>query len=472
MREKIAYTIFNRGARRFGLFFLLLLGASSLPAFSQIAGVVLDDATGKPLERALVSIVKDGKTMAYVSTKADGSFVIEKVVEEPYTISIRRLSYTTITISSDAYKSTAKQPFRLKEKGLDIKPVIVKAPHVRQRGDTTSYTLSSFTSKSDVSLEDAIKKLPGVTVSASGSISYMGRSISKLTIEGEDLLGKQYTNATRNLSKKMVKSVQILENQQEIKQLQGIVGDDKIIMNLILNESAKNRINGRLDLSAGAEPDKLLYYGNATGMSFGKQRQFIGSLSFNEGIKERGVFHSDLSTISPLQSKFSASASTHRAGISEKFYIDRRDLLLNFNLVEKLKNGARFRVIADYQELKEKHDVASRQKFFSLGGDADEVEISEESGLQSRERIPELKARYYKNDNEIYLNNSLTFAGNSLDKQVSTTRSGIEPFDEQYKQERFSIGNEIRIAKSFSGNFLSFSAKLQANRYRATASNL
>ncbi|MDO4790802.1 MAG: carboxypeptidase regulatory-like domain-containing protein [Porphyromonas sp.] len=450
--------------KTFRLLLLFLFGAFAQVALAQISGTVVDDATGKPLERALVSILKDGKTVAYVSTKADGEFVISKIVEEPYTISIRRLSYTTITVGSDTYKEMAKKLFRLKEKGLNIKPIVVTAPHVRQKGDTTSYTLSSFTSKSDVSLEDAIKKLPGVTVSASGSISYLGRSISKLTIEGEDLLGKQYTNATKNLSKKMVKTVQILENQQEIKQLQGIVGDDKIVMNLILNDAAKNKINGRVDGGIGIEQKKPLYYGNATGMFFGQGLQLIGSLSLNKGIKEKGTFHSDLGAISPLHTTLSASDS-HRAGISEKFYIERKDLLSNLNVVKKLKNDARFRVIADFRALKEKHDVSSKQKFFTIGSGADDVEISEDLGLSGRDTVTEVKARYYKNDKNIYFNNNLIAAGNVLNKRISIGRSGSEPFDENHVQKRFSIGNHLSIVKNVSGNFLSFSAKIQADRY-------
>ena len=49
-----------------------------------------------------------------------------------------------------------------------------KAPQIIQRGDTLSYRLSSFAGKGDYTLRDAMKRLPGIEVTSSGSIKYLG----------------------------------------------------------------------------------------------------------------------------------------------------------------------------------------------------------------------------------------------------------------------------------------------------------
>lgn len=45
----------------------------------------------------------------------------------------------------------------MKENATELKEVVVKAPAIYQRGDTLSYNLSSYITKSDYTLKDALK---------------------------------------------------------------------------------------------------------------------------------------------------------------------------------------------------------------------------------------------------------------------------------------------------------------------------
>ena len=92
-----------------------------------------------------------------------------------------------------------------------------KAPQIIQRGDTLSYRLSSFAGKGDYTLRDAMKRLPGIEVTSSGSIKYLGKDISNFYIEGMDLLGGQYNVATNNIPADYVTSVQVLNNHKDAK---------------------------------------------------------------------------------------------------------------------------------------------------------------------------------------------------------------------------------------------------------------
>ena len=90
-----------------------------------------------------------------------------------------------------------KKNITLLEKKTQLREVVVKAPQIIQRGDTLSYRLSSFAGKGDYTLRDAMKRLPGIEVTSSGSIKYLGKDISNFYIEGMDLLGGQYNVATK-----------------------------------------------------------------------------------------------------------------------------------------------------------------------------------------------------------------------------------------------------------------------------------
>jgi len=107
---------------------------------------------------------------------------------------------------------TMKMDMVLTPKAVSLKEVTVKPDPLRQKGDTLTHNLASFLGKGDVTLEDGLKRLPGVDVAQSGAISYMGKPISQFNIEGLDLLGGKYNLATRNIPADYVTNVEIVRN--------------------------------------------------------------------------------------------------------------------------------------------------------------------------------------------------------------------------------------------------------------------
>lgn len=69
--------------------------------------------------------------------------------------------------------------------------------------------------------------MPGISVSNDGRISYQGEAISKFYIEGQDLLGGNYNQATANLPVEAVTNVEVLEHNQNVKVLKGKVLEKK-----------------------------------------------------------------------------------------------------------------------------------------------------------------------------------------------------------------------------------------------------
>lgn len=63
--------------------------------------------------------------------------------------------------------------------------------------------------------------MPGIEVTNSGQILYQGSSINKLNIEGLDLMGDQYNQATQNMPAEAVSTIQVMENNQPIRALEG-----------------------------------------------------------------------------------------------------------------------------------------------------------------------------------------------------------------------------------------------------------
>lgn len=92
-------------------------------------------------------------------------------------------------------------------KTIELQEVTVKAKKVYSRGDTINYNVASFLSSSDQTIADVLKKMPGITVSKNGQISYQGKPIKNFYIEGLDLMKGHYGIATNSIDPKNVGSV-------------------------------------------------------------------------------------------------------------------------------------------------------------------------------------------------------------------------------------------------------------------------
>ena len=80
----------------------------------------------------------------------------------------------------------------VEERVIGLREVVVKAKKIYAQGDTLNYNVASFLSQSDLSVADVLRKMPGITVSESGQVSYQGKPIKNFYIEGLDLMKGHY----------------------------------------------------------------------------------------------------------------------------------------------------------------------------------------------------------------------------------------------------------------------------------------
>ena len=166
----------------------------------------------KPVSDVIVKLMNGTKTLAFTSSNAQGVYSLE-VKNAPtgeVTLQFNHIGYEKESERLTLKEKITKLDMLLTPKNISLKEVTVKATPLWQRGDTLSHNLASFLGKGDVTLEDGLKRLPGVDVAKSGAISYMGTPISQFNIEGLDLLGGKYNLATRNIPANYVTQVEIV----------------------------------------------------------------------------------------------------------------------------------------------------------------------------------------------------------------------------------------------------------------------
>lgn len=263
------------------IIFLLSFSYGRAQSFS-IKGFVLDSANNKPIAGAVVTISTkpNNVIIAYTTTADDGSFSLPTSSEA---LSKRTLKVSSIGYESQVLDVRPQQNYhiRLKEKSVALGTAIVRSRKITQANDTTSYSVAGFATPKDRTIRDVIENMPGLNISENGKITYNGSPINKFYIEGTDLLDGKYNLAINNISYENIARVQIIENHQSIKALQGKGIGKETALNLTLKETAKSRWTGNLLAKGGISSTKALWEGELFLAQFAPKRQTITTLKTN-----------------------------------------------------------------------------------------------------------------------------------------------------------------------------------------------
>ena len=258
-------------------FFILGVLLGLLPAMAadqgELRGTVIDAETDEPIVGVIVrAIGSNGKAVAFTSTTSTGTFTL-KMKPSAAAIAFRCLGYENmkLPLTHDFGKTV-----RMKPQTTLLKDVLIKAPDIYAKGDTLVFNVERYANAKDDAIIDVIKRLPGITVEKDGTIKYQGKPINKFYLDGNDFLGGQYGLATENISHKDVKSVEVMENHQPIKALEGLEFPEEAGINLKLKDDAKRKWVGVAKTAAGYAP--LLYDGSLYAMRLATKVQNIVSL--------------------------------------------------------------------------------------------------------------------------------------------------------------------------------------------------
>jgi hypothetical protein len=220
------------------LFFLLipLFVFSQINDITNISGKITDEAGNVlPDVHIFIQNESDGKIYGFAFSNEEGNYFISMPKEKENKILIIKL----LGFQDQVYPlSDLKNPFDIRliisEKLLD--EITITPKGIRQYGDTTEYLLSAFADGMEVKVEDLLKKLPGIRIDEDGSITFRGKSIQKINLDGTDLFDHNYKIASKNIPAGYISSVQAIEHYHENKLLKDAEHSDEVILNLNFRE--------------------------------------------------------------------------------------------------------------------------------------------------------------------------------------------------------------------------------------------
>ena len=231
---------------------LLFIIYSSYSQRIVITGTV-KDSQNRSISNASVLLLNENDVfLGYNFTNENGLFSIP--FETP------KKGLIKIEISCLGYKKTAQtinttiqnQTFKLEEKLESLNEVVIESgKKIKIDRDTTYIKVASFGNKTEQTVEDILKKLPGIEVLKDGSIKAHGKNIDKLLIEGEDIFDKNYKLLSKNLDAKVLDVVQIIDNFEDNPVLKKLNNSDKVALNLKLKKGLNNVWFGNINLGSG-----------------------------------------------------------------------------------------------------------------------------------------------------------------------------------------------------------------------------
>ena len=242
---------------------LLVLCSFSLPLWAQeslqsplqLSGRVVD-AKGKPVVAATVVVATDSmgvKNMRYAITKADGSFRITRIIaaSSSYWVNARSVGFKDYKRRFTAIPPQLQ--IVLEEQLTEMERVVVvgKAPDVYEKGDTLVYNPKNYTLGNERNIGQVIKRMPGLSVNASGKVSYQGKEVDKVLINGKDVLGTSSEGmAINNLPPDFAHSIELLKDYRDSSDIAQDFHEDKMIA-LNLKSDRKMTLNGSIEGGGG-----------------------------------------------------------------------------------------------------------------------------------------------------------------------------------------------------------------------------
>lgn len=221
----------------------------------RFSGNVKDTATKQTLPNALLMAVKfnDSTLVNFTRTDKDGIFKPIQLPVDTYIVIISHPNFSDKTYLLVPNKGDTAFKFRnvvLPPKSVQLNEVEVVAykDKMYYKGDTLQFTADSFKMKANATVEDLLKKLPGVKVDASGKITIQGKEVDQVLVDGDEFFGTDPTIATKNLNANTVETVQVYEKKSE--NTEG-GGDETVkIVNLKLKEDSKKGYFGKISAAS------------------------------------------------------------------------------------------------------------------------------------------------------------------------------------------------------------------------------
>jgi len=237
----------------------ILFSATAFSQNGKVKGVAFDTSINQAVPSATITVLKkkDSSLVTFSMTDNNGNFELNDIPNGEYRLLLSQVNYRntnkTFTIDAD-HRSVDLGKIIMYDKNKVLDEVVIEAPPVTLIGDTVQYNAGSFKTQPNASVEDLLKKLPGVKVEKDGTVKAQGENVKKVLVDGKEFFGNDPKMATKNLPADAVDKVQVYDKLSDQAQMTGFDdGNSEKTINLKLKKDKKKGMFGKVNAGVGTE---------------------------------------------------------------------------------------------------------------------------------------------------------------------------------------------------------------------------
>ena len=247
--------------------FLLLIGLyACFPAFSQakirgsVKGSLVDTVGKQDMSGATVSVTavaSDSSDAEFSMTDKKGGFLVRSLRPGTYHLLITFEGFRHIrkdfTISA-ANKDIDLGILYMQKQSDMLAEVVVQRPPVTIHKDTVEYNAGSFTTKPNAVAEDLLKKMPGIQVDKSGTITAQGETVTRVLVNGKRFFNDDPKLATRNLPPDIIEKIQVFDDLSDQSKFSGFDDGNRVkTINIVTKRDKRQGYFGKAVAGAGTD---------------------------------------------------------------------------------------------------------------------------------------------------------------------------------------------------------------------------
>ncbi|MFT3702426.1 MAG: outer membrane beta-barrel protein [Agriterribacter sp.] len=335
-----------------GLLLLSFLFFFSLISFAQTNRTVrgkVYDSSHVVLRGATVMLYKQGaKDTLKTVTDKEGQFMFGNVSVNAFRLSITNVGMENIEQDYEFEESKSDLnvgSITMSPAIKTLQEVIIAPPPIVIKEDTVEFKADSFKVRPNSSVEDLLKKLPGLQVDKDGNITAQGKTVTKIKVNGKDFFGGDPKTASKELPAEIIDKVQVVDDYGDMAAVSGIKdGDPDIVINLQLKKDKNQGVFGKASAGYGTD-NRHQYTLSANFFRENTQLSVLGNMNninqnlfdfSNTGANTRGGGGGAGRTISGS----SSSSGTSDSNADQNGITDNKSIGINFRTDFPNKKGS------------------------------------------------------------------------------------------------------------------------------------
>ncbi len=416
----------------------------------EIKGTV-KDSLGDNITFATIIISNsdsEDELLAYTTTSSEGLYKLN--IKNPNNLETVWITYRHLNYATKVFpiKAVSQQlNLQLSYQPNKLNDIIVNAKKtVQVKGDTITYNVEGLAKEKDYTIEEVIARIPGVTISENGQISYNNRAISHLYINGVDLLEGNYNIATRGIPANAVKDIDIMQKHNHARIDIGKTDSDDVAFNLKIKEgqsvifgSARGDV-GAPFVTASAE---------LTPIYLKEKIQDIASLKVNNIGKSLTEYGQSLTNGNPNLAALTLppinimnKPDMNGTAISNKYWLDNESIAATNDALYKTSINYNY----DFKEI-ERRDAS----VFYVANDS--ILINRNTANQLLERKLDASFMSEINTNSLYLKNKTMVSAKDANGLAALTQNG-DAIRANYLTDQLSFSNALEFKNTINGKII------------------